>query len=114
MSDRCYIATRKGLFTVDRTASKWRISHANFVGDNVTLVLHDPRTRNLFAALNHGHFGTKVHRSTDGGETWPEIATPQYPPMPEGYVPEMVPYFNRPLDWALKLIWGLAAGGPDQ
>src|SRR5439155_17129105 len=85
MSDRCYIATRKGLFTVDRGASKWHISHATFVGDNVTVVMHDPRNGYLYAALNHGHFGIKVHRSTDNGETWPEIATPQYPPTTEGH-----------------------------
>jgi hypothetical protein len=114
MSDRVYVATRKGLFTVDRTPSKWTISRATFVGDNVTVMMHDPRNGNLFAALNHGHFGIKVHRSTDQGETWQEITTPQYPPMPEGYVPKPVPFFNKPLDWALKLIWGLAPGGADQ
>ena len=114
MSDRCYIATRKGLFTVDRTATKWSISRATFVGDNVTLMMHDPRNGNLFAALNHGHFGIKVHRSTDRGETWNEIVAPQYPPMPEGYVPKPIPFFNKPLEWALKLIWGLAPGGADQ
>lgn len=73
MSDRCYIATRKGLFTVDRRATRWSISRATFVGDNVTIVMHDPRNGNLFAALNHGHFGIKVHRSTDHGETWSEL-----------------------------------------
>src|SRR5258708_6663706 len=56
MSDRCYIATRKGLFTVDRGASKWQITHTAFVGDNVTLFMHDPRNVNLFAALNHRRF----------------------------------------------------------
>ena len=74
MSDRCYIATRKGLFTVDRGASKWQISHASFVGDNVTLVMHDRRNGNLYAALNHGHFGIKMHRSRDGGATWTSVS----------------------------------------
>jgi len=114
MIDRCYIATRKGLFTLDRGPCNWRISHAAFVGDNVTLVMHDPRNGYLYAALNHGHFGMKVHRSTDSGETWPETATPQYPPVPEGYVPKLIPYFNKPWEWALKLIWGFAPGGADQ
>src|SRR5678815_5616499 len=114
MADRCYVSTRKGLFTVDRGASKWSISRATFVGDNVTLTMHDPRNGNLLAALNHGHFGVKVQRSTDRAETWQEVPAPQYPPMPEGYVPKLVPYFNKPLDWALKLIWGMAPGGPDQ
>jgi hypothetical protein len=114
MSDRCFVSTRKGLFTVDRGASKWSISRATFVGDNVTLTMHDPRNGNLLAALNHGHFGIKVHRSTDRAETWQEVPAPQYPPMPEGYTPKLIPFFNKPLDWALKLIWGLAPGGKDQ
>ena len=113
MSDRCYVATRKGLFTVDRSGSKWSISRAAFVGDNVTLIMHDPRNGYLLAALNHGHFGIKLHRSTDAGETWNEIAAPLYPPMPEGYVPKPIPFFNKPLEWSLKLIWALAPGGPD-
>jgi hypothetical protein len=114
MSDRFHVATRKGLFTVDRRISKWSISRATFVGDNITLVMHDRRNGNLFAAFNHGHFGIKLHRSSDHGETWAEIAAPQYPPMPEGYVPKPIPFFGKTLDWALKLIWGLAPGGADE
>ena len=50
--------------------------------------MHDPRSGHLFAALNHGHFGVKLHRSTDGGATWNEIAAPKYPEKPEGYKPQ--------------------------
>src|SRR5205809_4045280 len=114
MSDRCYVSTRKGLFTVDRRTSNWSISRAMFVGDNVTLTMHDPRNGNLLAALNHGHFGIKLHRSTDRAETWHEIAAPQYPPMPEGYTPKPHPFMGKPLEWSLKLIWGLTPGGVDQ
>ncbi len=114
MSDRCYVATRKGLFTVDRGASKWSINRATFVGDNVTLAIEDRRSGNVFAALNHGHFGIKVHRSTDHCETWTEISAPTYPPMPEGYVPKPNPFTGKAPDWSLKLIWGLASGGADQ
>ncbi len=99
---------------MDRRASGWSIARATFVGDNVTLVMHDPRNGNLLAALNHGHFGIKLHRSNDGAETWSEIAVPQYPAMPEGYVPKPNPFSGKPLDWSLKLIWGLAPAGPDQ
>jgi hypothetical protein len=114
MSDRCFISTRKGLFTVDRRTSKWSISRAGFVGDNVTLMMHDPRNGNLLAALNHGHFGIKVHRSTDNGETWPEISTPQYPPMPEGHVEKPHPFTGKPIEWSLKLIWAMVPGGADE
>ena len=88
MSTRCHVATRKGLFTVERGAGGWAITRANFLGDNVTLVMHDPRSGALLAALNHGHFGSKVHRSRDGGATWQEIAAPKYPEKPADYVPK--------------------------
>jgi hypothetical protein len=99
---------------VDRVASKWSISRAAFVGDNVTLVMHDPRNGNLLAALNHGHFGIKLHRSQNNAETWNEIAAPQYPPPPEGYVPKPLPFTGKPLEWSLKLIWALNPGGADE
>ncbi len=114
MSDRCYVATRKGLFTVDRGSSKWTISRAEFVGDNVTLAMRDPRNGNLFATLNHGHFGVKLHRSADNAETWQEIAVPTYPPMPEGYAPKPHPFTGKAIEWTLKLIWGLVPGGADE
>ena len=38
----------------------WAIARASFVGDNVTLAMHDPRTGDLIAALNHGHFGEQA------------------------------------------------------
>ena len=97
-----------------RLAKGWSISKAAFVGDNVTLVLHDPRNGDIFAALNHGHFGIKLHRSRDGGETWPEIAVPAYPPMPEGYTPPVNAFTGKAIEWALKLIWGFATGGANE
>jgi photosystem II stability/assembly factor-like uncharacterized protein len=111
MSTRCHIATRKGLFTLERTASGWSIDRVSFLGDNCTLAMHDPRTGHLFAALSHGHFGAKMHRSVDGGATWAEVATPTYPEKPADYVPKSTPLEGQAADWALKLIWALAPGG---
>ena len=70
-------------------------------------------TARSYAALNHGHFGVKLHRSRDGGATWQPIATPAYPPKPEGYVPK-TPVEGTPADWSLKLVWALAPGGADE
>lgn len=114
MSTRCHVATRKGMFTAERGASGWAIARANFLGDNVTLVMHDPRSGMLLAALNHGHFGSKLHRSRDGGTTWQEIAAPKYPEKPADYVPKNAPAEGTPADWSLKLIWALSPGGNDQ
>jgi hypothetical protein len=113
MSTRCHIATRKGLFTVDKDTSGWSISRVSFLGDNCTLVMHDPRTGGLYAALDHGHFGVKLHRSRDGAATWQEIAAPKYPEPPAGYPPKL-PAQGKPVEWSLKLIWALAPGGAEE
>lgn len=114
MSDRCHIATRKGLFTLTRGGAAWRIERVSFLGDNCTLAMHDPRDGTLIAALNHGHFGVKLHRSRDGGANWQEIATPTYPEKPADYVPKHTPVEGRPADWSLKLVWSFAPGGADE
>ena len=38
------------------------MAEGDFLGDNVTLTLHDERDDTTYAALNHGHFGVKLHR----------------------------------------------------
>jgi photosystem II stability/assembly factor-like uncharacterized protein len=113
MSHRCFVSTRKGLFTLERGAAGWAVSRAAFVGDNCTLTMHDPRSGHLIAALNHGHFGVKLHRSQDGGVTWKEIAAPAYPEKPAGYVPK-TPVEGVPVEWTLKLVWALEPGGPNE
>ncbi len=110
MSDRLLVSTRKGLFTVLRVGGAWAIERADFLGDNVTLTHTDPRDGRTYAALDHGHFGVKLHRSTGSG--WEEIAVPVYPPKPEG--PEELDMWGRPLKWSLVRIWALQSGGPDE
>jgi photosystem II stability/assembly factor-like uncharacterized protein len=99
------ISTRKGLFVAEpaRRGDGYMVERACFVGDNVTLAMVDPRG-GWYAALDHGHFGVKLHRSDDFGATWTEISTPQYPPQS---APEVTPYGNE-LKWATSLIWALA------
>jgi photosystem II stability/assembly factor-like uncharacterized protein len=111
MSNRCHVSTRKGLFTLERKRGGWAIANASFVGDNCTLALHDPRDGTLIVALNHGHFGVKLHRSRDGGANWQEIAAPKYPEKPADY-PNFTPAEGKPADWSLKLVWSFAPGGP--
>lgn len=113
MSNRCFVSTRKGLFTLERGPGGWRVSRTSFVGDHCTLTMPDPRSGHLIAALNHGHFGVKLHRSHDGGATWTEIPAPKYPEKPVDYVPK-VPVEGTPVDWSLKLVWALEPGGPNE
>jgi hypothetical protein len=110
MSDALLLSTRKGLFTAVRSAPGWRITKADFLGDNVTLTLTDPRDGRTYAALDHGHFGVKLHGSTATG--WEEIAAPAYPPKPDGH--EELDMWGRPLPWSTVRIWALAAGGASE
>ena len=86
MSSTLLVSTRKGLFTVTRGTSGWAVSKADFLGDNVTLTFTDPRNGLTYVALDHGHFGVKLHRSTVHGHGFEEIPAPVYPPKPEGLV----------------------------
>jgi hypothetical protein len=110
MSDTLLVSTRKNLFTVARKAKQWEITGVEFLGDNVTLTLSDRRDGQRYAALDHGHFGVKLHRSTANG--WEEIAAPTYPPKPNGY--EEHDMWGRPINWSTARIWALEAGGRDE
>jgi hypothetical protein len=110
MSDRILVSTRKGLFHVARNAHGWAIDHADFLGDNVSIALYDKRSGHTYAALDHGHFGVKLHRATNGA--WEEIAAPTYPPKPEGL--EEKDLWGRDIAWSTARIWALSAAGADQ
>jgi hypothetical protein len=110
MSERLLVSTRKGLFEVERIASgRWRIGHVSFQGDNVSLTLEDARNGAWYAALDHGHFGAKLHRSADQGAAWVEISVPAYPEPPEGYVERNS--MGQEIPWRLIRIWALETGG---
>jgi hypothetical protein len=112
MTDRILVGSRKGLFTVRRGREKrWAIDRADFLGDHVSLTGHDPRSGALFAAFQHGHFGAKLHRSTDGGLTWHESAKPLYPEKPAGEV-DNDPMRGTPIPWSVERVWELVAAGP--
>jgi hypothetical protein len=108
MSERLFVATRKGLFTVARQAgtARWTIARTAFLGDILSQVLVDPRDGMVYAAFALGHFGVKLHRSGDGGETWEECAAPSYPAVEGGDDVAAAP--------SVLKIWSLEAGGRDE
>ena len=114
MANRILIATRKGIFVVEHDSDTWQIKAHHFFGDNCSIIAHDQRDGAIYAALDHGHFGCKLHRSRDDGKTWQEIATPQYPEMPESEKERANPNLGKVLPWSLKLIWAIVPGGDDQ
>lgn len=109
MSDRIDLGTRKGFFSYERGASGWKLTTQAFLGQHVPMLLNDGGT--LYAAVELGHFGTKFHRSTDGGATWEELAAPAYPPKPDDVPDVMDPWRNTPVPWSLEKIWCLESAG---
>lgn len=107
------VATRKGLFRVRREDGKWRLAAPDFLGDNVSAVMRHPVSGAIFAALDHGHFGVKMHRSRDGGGQWEEIPVPANPPRGEDEEP-WVDIMGRTIPDSLQLVWCLEPGHPSQ
>src|SRR4051794_33391918 len=100
MPQSILVSTRKGLFVAEPHGNGYRVTRGSFIGDNVTNAMVDPRAGGTwYAALDHGHFGVKLHRSSDRGVTWAEIASPTYPTKPDD-VTDKVP-------WSTKLVWAL-------
>jgi drug/metabolite transporter (DMT)-like permease len=70
----------------------------SFLGDSVSLSLCSGKT--IFAALGLGHFGVKLRASSDGGETWKDVAAPKFPEMPAGEESKMTD--GRPWPWRAR------------
>ncbi len=131
MSDRLLVATRKGLFVLRADGEGgWTLSEPYFVGEPVSMVLPDPRDGALYAALNLGHFGVKLHRRRAGMADWEACAVPVYPPQPADETraadganaganasadnaSAAAPSPPSP-PWTLQQIWSLETGGPDE
>jgi photosystem II stability/assembly factor-like uncharacterized protein len=78
MGERILLGTRKGFFDLRRERSGWQIGRTAFLGDPISMVLRDPRDGTLYAGQALGHFGVKLQRSTNDGETWAEIPAPAF------------------------------------
>lgn len=101
MADRLHVGTRKGLFEVARRNGRWDITDVQFLGEPVSAVLaHDGM---MHAALDLGHFGTKLWRRDRGG-AWRELPAPSFPPKPEDAG-------DDPHPWSLGRIWAIEPGG---
>ncbi len=96
---KAWVATRKGLFELQRQAQSWRIERLSFAAEPVSTLLPPDAQGFMLAALNLGHFGVKLHASQDFGQSWQEVSCPAYPPQPTEPA--------EPFPWKLGLIWSL-------
>lgn len=102
MKSTLLLGTRKGLISYQCKKGNWVSENLSFEGVPVSIAYADGRTGTWWASLDHGHWGVKLHRSTDRGNTWEEVTAPAYPEGSE--IKDGVPATTR-------YIWAMAHGG---
>jgi hypothetical protein len=123
MSNMIILGTRKGTVIFDRINSNWCPRPITHAGIPVCYAARDPRDGTLWASLDHGHWGTKLSRSRDGGATWEDVMSVKYPkgarhivnylPTPD-FNPETPVAQPEYADATVKKIWVIAFGHADQ
>ncbi len=77
--DTLLLGTRKGLVIYRLQDGQWTYDNTHFLGIPVSYACVDPRNGYWWAGLDHGHWGCKLHYSTDQGGKWTEVTAPKYP-----------------------------------
>lgn len=98
MKSTLLIGTRKGLVVARKKKQSWQIESVYFDAIPVSIAYADERNGTWWACLDHGHWGVKLHRSTDEGQHWEELPPPAYPAHLE--MKEGIPAVTRYL-WAM-------------
>lgn len=75
---KAFIASRKGLLVYKKTPGGLKLERTFFDGVKTSYVSVDPYTKNVWVGLNHGHWGPKLHVSTNKGKTFTEVSTPKF------------------------------------
>lgn len=102
MKTTLLVATRKGLVVYRFKRGIWKMENVHFNGIPVSIAYADDRNGTWWACLDHGHWGVKLHRSTNRGQNWEETGAPAYP---EGCMTkENVPAIT-------KYLWAMQHGG---
>ncbi len=98
------VSTRKGLVIYAEKNGVWQYESLHFPGIPVCLSYWNPLNGTLWAFQDHGHWGIKMVRSRDIGDSWEEVAAPVYP---EGAV------IREDKPASLSYIWAAHHGGRD-
>ena len=96
------LGTRKGFISYRFRNNHWEVENLSFEGVPVSIAYEDARSGTWWAALDHGHWGVKLHRSKDRGKTWDEVAAPAYPQGEE---------IKDGVKATTRYIWSIANGG---
>ena len=83
------VGTRKGawIYRSDPARENWNVQGPIFLGSIINHLVLDPRDgKTLLMAAATGHLGPTIFRSTDGGASWTEAASP--PAFPKSDAPD--------------------------
>lgn len=103
--NRLLLGTNKGLLILEQHGKDWQLVCEAHRAIPISYAMRDHRTDTLWACLDNGHWGAKLHRSRDGGGEWQEVTTPKFAEgmeIAEGQ-PATVSY-----------LWCITPGGDDQ
>ena len=81
---KAFIGSRKGLIVLKNLKGKWQIEKSFFDGVKASYVNCDPHTGAIWAGIAHGHWGPKLHVSTDKGRNFKEVGAPKFPTENDG------------------------------
>ncbi|HKK77151.1 MAG TPA: hypothetical protein VJ953_18875 [Saprospiraceae bacterium] len=73
------VGTAKGLLVYTKKDKEWAVKKVHFLGFPVAFLFVDERTGTWWVGLAHRHWGPKLHRSFDRGNSWEEMPLPKYP-----------------------------------
>jgi photosystem II stability/assembly factor-like uncharacterized protein len=83
------VGTDKGLLIYQKVDASWLLHDIHFLGMPIG-AFHEDASQNWWVAINHKHWGAKIYRSVDQGETFKEVNPPK---------------FNTNSPYSLKSIW---------
>ncbi len=116
--------TMKGAFILrsDKQRQQWEVGGPYFPGRAIYAMLYDDRNgrKRLWAAVNSSYWGSYLSSSDDFGKTWTEpeeygVKFPQSESAPAATMQDANPAANAADgDSALKQIWQIALGHPDE
>jgi photosystem II stability/assembly factor-like uncharacterized protein len=111
------LGTRKGLLTLQRNLgdgrNQWHLVRQAYEGVPISYAFADPRTGLQWACADHGHWGRKLYRSRDEGQSWQEVSAPKYPEGEVAYAPFPGDAGSeRPA--SLTYLWLIAPGVSDE
>lgn len=81
---KAFLASRKGIFVYKKSMGSFKLEKHHFDGVKASLVAWDPYGKKVWAGMAHGHWGPKLHVSSNKGKTFQEVPMPKMAGAKEG------------------------------